>query len=283
MTWIVSLIMLLFAQVLKAQETGSFIENNEQNILFYFVLITLGFILIIMIYLSYMLVHSVQNLYRQKLVEQGIIKIENEELHWAENIAQSLNQAIPVAEEHTIDLGHEYDGIRELDNRLPPWWLYMFYATIVWSIAYMFYYHVLGAGPLQIDEYKAELALALRQKENYLEKFGASIDENSVTELTEENDLKKGKQIFATNCVACHGSLGEGGVGPNLTDEYWIHGGGIKNVFKVIKYGVPEKGMIAWQAQLKPEEIQKVGSYILSLKGTNPPNAKPAQGSLYQE
>lgn len=275
-------ISLLFSNSIQAQETTSFILKNEQNILFFFIILTLVFILAIVAYMSYLLISTTKSYYRQMLIDKGIIQDVAPE-HWTENIAQSLNQAVPIEEEYTIDLGHEYDGIRELDNRLPPWWLYMFYASIVWAVAYLFYYHVFEAAPLQIGEYKAEMALAEKNKAIFLEKFGAAVDENSVVLLEAAPDLKKGQQIYETNCVACHGSLGEGGVGPNLTDEYWVHGGGIKNIFKVIKYGVPEKGMIAWQAQLKPDEMQKVASYIMSLEGSNPPNAKAPQGDLYAE
>src|SRR6478735_8271351 len=104
------------------------------------------------------------------------------------------------------------------------------------------------------------------------------VDENSVKLLTAKDKLQSGEAIYQKNCVACHGKLGEGGVGPNLTDAYWLHGGDIQSVFKTIKYGVPSKGMIPWQTQLSPAQIQEVASYINTFKGTNPPNGKAPQG-----
>ena len=99
----------------------------------------------------------------------------------------------------------------------------------------------------------------------------------------EGSDARRGAPARCAGGWPCHGQKGEGLVGPNFADEYWIHGGGIKNVFKVIKYGVPDKGMIAWQAQLKPADMQKVGSYILTLQGTNPPNPKAPQGTIWAD
>jgi cytochrome c oxidase cbb3-type subunit 3 len=190
---------------------------------------------------------------------------------------------VPREREGDITLGHNYDGIRELDNHLPPWWINMFALTCIWALGYMWYYHWGGEGPNQEQEYnnsvetaKKEIAIALAGKSN-------AVDESSVTALTDASALSEGELIYKSVCAACHGQQGEGLVGPNFTDEYWLHGGGIKNVFKVIKYGVPEKGMIAWSAQLKPVDIQKVASYILTLKGTNPPNPKAPQGEIWKE
>ena len=196
----------------------------------------------------------------------------------------SLSEAVPIEQEADILLDHEYDGIRELDNKLPPWWLYMFYASIVFSVFYMAYYQFMP-GNTQLDEYEAELVQAAAEKEAYLAKAGANVDENTATILSGAA-IANGKKTFESLCIACHGTSGgssPNGVGPNLTDEYWIHGGGIKNIFKVIKYGVPTKGMIAWESQLTPVQIQEVSSYIITLQGTNPPNAKEAQGEIWKE
>ena len=178
---------------------------------------------------------------------------------------------------------HEYDGIRELDNNLPPWWKYGFYFTIVFAVIYLINYHVTRTAPLQLQEYKQEMAEAEVSKSKQLKTESAGVDENTVTELNDPALIASGLEIFKGNCASCHGQNGEGGVGPNLTDEYWLHGGGIKNVFKVIKYGVPEKGMISWQQSLKPEAIQKVASYILTLHGSKPANAKEPQGEIWKE
>lgn len=190
---------------------------------------------------------------------------------------------VPQEREGTITLHHNYDGIRELDNHLPPWWVNLFALTVVWAIGYMWYYHWGGNGLNQAEEYKQDVAIAKKEIAIVLAGKANTVDESNVTELTEAGALGEGALIFISACVACHGQMGEGTVGPNFTDPYWLHGGGIKNVFKTIKYGVPDKGMIAWASQLKPVDMQKVASYILSLEGTNPPNPKAQQGEMWKE
>ena len=197
-----------------------------------------------------------------------------------------LTDAVPVEKEEEVLTDHEYDGIRELDNNLPPWWTTLFYATIAFSVVYLVYYHVLDMGPLQEEEYQIQMANA----EAALEEFraekaeeGELIDEENVNIVTDESTLAEAGRIYMQYCSACHGNEGQGGVGPNLTDNYWIHGGSVQDIFNTIKYGVPEKGMIAWQGQLSPEQMQGLSSYILeSLVGTNPPNPKESQGELYE-
>ncbi len=188
---------------------------------------------------------------------------------------------VPIEREEEILSHHDFDGIRELDNSLPPWWVNMFILTVIWAVIYMFYYHFGGGGPSSAEEYKIEMEAAKKDQAVALAGKANSVDESSVTQLTDTDALSEGQLIFKNSCAACHGQLGEGLVGPNFTDEYWIHGGGIKDLFKTIKYGVPEKGMISWQSQLKPADMQKVASYILTLKGTNPPNPKAPQGTLW--
>jgi len=190
---------------------------------------------------------------------------------------------IPQEQEGEITLDHNYDGIRELDNHLPPWWVNMFILTIIWAVGYMYFYHWGGGGQSSAEEYKTEVETAKKEIAMALAGKANAVDESNVAALTDAGDLGQGELIFKNVCAACHGQKGEGGVGPNMTDEYWLHGGGIKNVFKTIKYGVPEKGMIAWASQLKPADMQKVASYILTLKGTNPPNPKAPQGDVWQE
>jgi cytochrome c oxidase cbb3-type subunit III len=140
---------------------------------------------------------------------------------------------------------------------LPKWWLGLFYFTIIWAAIYMLHYFVLQTGDLQIAEYKNELATAKQM-------HPASTANNKTATLSLMTDAK-----------------GEGLVGPNLTDEFWIHGGSFEDVIDIIVVGVPSKGMISWKAQLSPKQTQQVSSFILSLQGTNPPNPKEAQGKLY--
>lgn len=194
---------------------------------------------------------------------------------------QALNDSLPVEREKEVLTDHEYDGIKELDNNLPPWWLYGFYLTIVFSVIYMFHYHVLGTGPSSEHEYQAELVAAEEAHQAYLAETGAVIDENTVVRIFDEELLGKAQVTFVEKCAPCHTPSGGGSVGPNLTDEYWIHGGSINNIFGVIKYGVPEKGMIPWQGILTPEEMQSLSSYIMSLQGSNPEGGLPPQGELY--
>lgn len=184
----------------------------------------------------------------------------------------------PLAKEKELELHEDFDGIKELDNPVPAWFNALFYGTIATGIVYMLVFHVWNAADLQDEEYTKEVQIAEIQREAYLKTVANSIDENSVQVSIAEADLTKGKDLFAANCAACHGQKGEGLVGPNLTDEYWLHGGTISAVFKSIKYGIPAKGMIAWDKQLNPLQMQQVSSFILSLQGTNPPNAKEPQG-----
>jgi cytochrome c oxidase cbb3-type subunit 3 len=178
-------------------------------------------------------------------------------------------------DKNEIHSSHDFDGIQEYDNDLPPWWKAMFYVSVVFAVAYMLHYHVFKTGALQNEEYEVEMQQAA------LIAAKTADDPNAVTNyevLTEAAALESGKSLFNTNCAACHGQEGQGTVGPNLTDEYWLHGGDVNDIFKTVKFGVPAKGMVPWQGKLTKDQILEVSSYILSLKGTNPANAKEPQG-----
>ena len=194
--------------------------------------------------------------------------------------SKSLGQK-PIQEEHEIILDHNYDGIKELDNDLPPWWKYGFYASIVFAALYLVNYHILD-GDNQIDELEAEIAQAKIDIEEYKKTAKDLVDFNTVTVLTEASDINAGKAIFETNCVACHKADGGGGIGPNLTDKHWILGGGIKNVFKTISEGGRDgKGMIAWKQSLKPAEMAQVASYLLRFQDTTPAEPKAPEGDIW--
>lgn len=198
------------------------------------------------------------------------------------SLFDKLNNAVPVEEEETLDLAHSYDGIRELDNKIPNWWSWTFYATILFSIIYLYRMFVSGSLPDQYTELAKDKEVAAAKQAEYLKTAGNNVDEKSV-KLLDAAGIAKGKETFTKNCTPCHGDKGQGISGPNLTDDYWIHKGSINDVFYSIKYGWPEKGMISWKDQLSPMQIAEVASYIKSLHGSNPPNAKEKQGELYTE
>jgi cytochrome c oxidase cbb3-type subunit 3 len=198
-------------------------------------------------------------------------------------VVGKVDEAYGSEERAKVMVNHSYDGITELDNFMPPWLQYVFIGTVVYGIGYFVFYTVLGTGLTGVEEYQEELrveavASEMRQASNL-----ASIDENSVVFDESLGALAVGKTIFEGNCAACHAKDGGGGVGPNLTDVYWLHGGNIEDIFKVVKYGVIEKGMVPWEDQLSPAEIQSVSSYILTLVGTTPANPKYPQGEIYEE
>lgn len=217
-----------------------------------------------------------------KLEEEEEEEIEDQD-SFLSTVWKKLQDSRPIEEEADIELDHNYDGIRELDNNLPPWWLWGFYLSMVFAVVYLVRHHITGSAPLQIEEYQIELAEAEKSKAEYLKNAADLVDENSVVALTGVSILKEGAKIFATSCAVCHGPDGGGTVGPNLTDEYWLHGGSVNDVFSTIKYGVPSKGMVPWKDQMGASDMQKVASFILSIKGTQPSNPKAPQGDLYQQ
>ena len=213
---------------------------------------------------------------------QAVEKLDYEE--WAAKqkfkpgILSKLLGLKPIEQEKDLLIEHEFDGIKELDNPVPGWFNLLFYGSIAVGIMYFVTYHVTEWGQSQEQEYAGEMKQAEVEKKAYLASSANNIDESTVKENTDAGTIDAGKAVFSTNCVACHGDKGQGTVGPNLTDDYWLHGGKVGSVFKTIKYGVPDKGMISWEKTLTPKQISEVSNYILSLKGTNPANAKAPQG-----
>jgi cytochrome c oxidase cbb3-type subunit 3 len=199
------------------------------------------------------------------------------------SVLERINASVAVEEEDVIMLDHNYDGIRELDNDLPPWWKYGFYVTIVWACIYLIHFHVTKTGSLQLDEYATELKQADVELAEFRKNAVSLVDESKVVQMKDEASISLGKQLFMENCIACHGKSGEGIVGPNLTDEYWLHGGSMNDIFKTIKYGYQEKGMKAWKDDFSAVKIQAIASFIKSLQGSHPLNGKDKQGVLYTE
>lgn len=206
---------------------------------------------------------------------------EEKQFAWFKRKYAAMLDSKPILKEEEILLDHEYDGIRELDNNLPPWWKYLFYLTIIFAGWYLVYYEILG-GPSQVDEYENEVAAAQIAIAKYKAENKDLIDASTVEYLDNSSDLKAGKAIYEVSCIACHAADGGGGIGPNLADEYWILGGGIKNIYHTISEGGRSgKGMVPWKDELKPNEIAQVASYILSLQGTTPADPKEPQGDKW--
>lgn len=215
---------------------------------------------------------TIPQLARKEKVKKAI------KIDW-QAIGAKLLSLRPIEEEKDLEIDHEYDGIKELDNPIPAWFNALFYSTVTFAVVYMLVYHVFGWGLNQDQEYQREMALAERAKQEYLAQAANLIDESTVE--IDAAMASAGQAIYAANCAVCHGNAGEGGIGPNLTDEYWLHGGDIKDIYAVVKYGVPDKGMVPWEQTLTPGQIAEVSNYIVTLIGTNPPNAKEPQGDKF--
>lgn len=203
---------------------------------------------------------------------------------WGKKLLANMANKQKTEEEKEIILDHNYDGIQELDNNLPTWWTYLFYATIIFAVVYLVRFHIFNDYD-QDMEYEREVAEAQISIEKYKKTAKGLVDVNTVELLTDKADLNAGKTIYTNNCVACHMPDGGGGIGPNLADEYWILGGGIKNIFNTVSEGGRAgKGMVAWKQILKPVEMAQVASYIITeLGGTVPANPKDPEGEVWKE
>ncbi len=187
-------------------------------------------------------------------------------------------QSGKTSHDHLLD--HSYDGIQEYDNPLPRWWVWIFWASILFAPLYITYYHF-GPGMLEIDKYDAAMVAFFDNQAKELLAMG-QIDDALLDGLTDDAAMMKGaKKIFQSKCASCHGVFGEGGIGPNLTDDYWIHGGLPTEVYTTVSDGVPSKGMLAWKRSLRPAELLAVSSYVGTLLGSDPPNAKEPQGKEF--
>jgi cytochrome c oxidase cbb3-type subunit III len=238
-------------------------------------LIIVGVIDILLLFVLFYQVRLFKSLYKLTRTPEQAATVEEEGVT-AKKINKILTDAVDIEDEASILLDHEYDGIQELDNNLPPWWVWGFWATIIFAVVYLLNYHVLGTSHLQIAEYEAEVAQAEIEIAEYRSKMAMNVDEFNVTLMAGESDLNAGKAIYEKNCQSCHMADGRGDIGPNLTDDYWIYGNDIASVFKTIKYGAPN-GMPDHEKKLNPIELQQVSSFILSFKyveGKEPEGSK---------
>ncbi|QMU65747.1 MAG: c-type cytochrome [Flavobacteriaceae bacterium] len=252
-----------------------------ENPLVWIIIIAIVVMIIMKEILNVVTLEKVEQL---ELEKQGISSVATDKYMWLKTLLKRWAKTKSIEEEEEIILDHNYDGIKELDNSLPPWWLYLFYVTILFGVVYLAKYHIFG-GDSQATEYRKEVADAMRKldqhKGNTKEKI---VDASTAQYLTDEASLKRGKAIFNLNCASCHAKDGGGGIGPNLTDKYWILGGNMESIFTTINDGGRSgKGMVAWKTTLKSVDIEKVAGYVLSLQGTYPQKPKDPQGELWDE
>lgn len=251
-------------------------------------IITLLVFSIILLFVAITLYRSFKVIYQER-INPTPYKTEKERLaeyeEWVKqngekpSVWNKLLSLKPLSAEKDLEIPHAYDGIKELNNPVPAWFNVLFYGTLIFAAGYLYYYHIGEHGERQDDEYKTEVAKADIAKQKFLAKSSSSVDENSVK--VDPAQIAVGKGVFDANCIACHGQHGEGLVGPNLTDEFWLHGGSVKDIFKVVKYGVPEKGMVSWEKNMSSANISAVTNYIISLQGSKPANGKAPQGEKY--
>ena len=284
----------LFSKNLSAQansaitDTTKAVATDFYGGLSYNTFWTMTTVLLLELLVVFLLVLFIRNIFnaihpKERIIVLGKVQSDSWLVKtWHQLDKQFFTKAVPLEKEADMLLDHNYDGIKELDNALPPWWKYGFYITIVVAVFYFLKFEVWHTGMNPTEEYNTEMTIAKTETDAYLASAKENVDENTVTDLDAAGNAA-GKAIFAKTCVPCHLAEGQGIVGPNLTDEYWIHGGSIKDIFKTIKYGFPDKGMQSWQTTYSPVEMQQLSSYIRSLRGTNPPNPKAPQGDLYKE
>lgn len=201
---------------------------------------------------------------------------------WWELLKERLDDTVPIDQEEAIVLDHSYDGVRELDNNLPPWWKGLFYATIAFAPVYLYFNQFSSFSQTGLEEYEVNMSLAEAKVAAYMKTQDNVLDESNIPLLADNDALGKGQMLYTAKCSPCHGKAGEGGIGPNLTDPYWLHGGSISDVYITIKNGVPDKGMIPWKNELRPRDMQEIASYIMAMQGTDPANGKEPQGDLYE-
>jgi cytochrome c oxidase cbb3-type subunit 3 len=277
-------VLVVFFAVFAAMEY--FIDSGDKPAFIKFPMVSLFlFVFLFLLIAIEITIKAVDTITYQLLTEEQKAKLgEKSELvgkSWYSSLMEKMTQTVPLEKEGELLLEHDYDGIKELDNNLPPWWVYLFYGCILFAVVYLVRFEIMG-GDNQEMELKKEMAQAQIDIEEYKKTAPDLMDEKTVTLLTDAEGLAAGKAIFTANCIPCHRADAGGQIGPNLTDDKWILGGGIKNVFHTLVNGGRDgKGMISWKGTLKPKEMQQVASYVLSLKGSNPKDPKAPEGEIW--
>ena len=279
-------VLVVFFAVFAAMEY--FIDSGDKPAFIKFPMVALFLLVFLFLLIAIeVTVNAVETITYHLLTEEQKAKLEEvKDLGFKDSaiyksVTNFLIKPKQQGDEQEILLHHDYDGIKELDNNLPPWWVYLFYACIIFAVVYLVRFEIMGADNQEM-ELKKEMAQAQIDIAEYKKTAPDLMDENTVTLLTDAADLAAGKAIFTANCIPCHRVDAGGQIGPNLTDDRWILGGGIKNVFHTLVNGGRDgKGMISWKGTLKPKQMQEVASYVLSLQGSNPKDPKAPEGEVW--
>ncbi|MCO6495238.1 MAG: c-type cytochrome [Bacteroidetes bacterium] len=274
-TMIASPFTALFAEEEKAIETVHTIAGIP-SAYFYSIFGILLLIVISVILLVVSINKQIAPIIREINEKKGIKKRS-----WFEKLNET--KSFDSESEASIDMGHDYDGIRELDNPTPPWWKWGFRLSMVFAVVYMWVYFVGKNAPLQLEELAIANAKAEKAKAEYLAKSGNQVDESNIPEITDKTQLAEGQSMFIQSCAACHLEDGGGMIGPNLTDNYWLHGNKLNDIFKTIKYGVPGTGMVAWKNNFSDKQIVEISNFVKSLHGTTPKTPKEHEGTLIND
>lgn len=280
------LMLLLSTSSLWAQSVPAGTKTVVSDTIIYMLAFIVVLEMIIIVYFANGIRSFLKKEAAQTAATAGVPLVEKEKISWFDRL-YNRNTQEDIAR---LDLGHDYDGIKELDNEVPVWWRWGFAISLIFGIVYMYSYHIAETKPLQQAELAMDMEQAAIQQAAYLEKSANNVDENTVKMMSAE-DIAKGKELYIKPgaCATCHAENGSAivngapGIGPNLTDDYWLHKGDIKSIFYSIKYGWPEKGMKSWKDDYSPIQIAQIASYVKSLQGTNPQPAKEKQGELFVE
>lgn len=275
---------LIFAIVFAGMEF--FIDSGDRPafIKYPMVALFLGVLLFLLIAIE-IVISAVDRITYQLLTEEQKKQLEEaQSASFTESkFYKSLTRSKSIEQEADVMLDHDYDGIKELDNVLPPWWVWLFYGCIIFSVIYLVRFHVVG-DYTQEEEYKMAMLAAEKEHEEYLKTAPDLVNVDNVELLIDAGSIAEGKKIFNESCIACHGVNLQGGIGPNLVDAHWINGGGVKNIFRIISEGSTNNPVMApWKEVIQPTNIQKVASYIVSLQGSNPEGAKEPEGEIWKE